>query len=60
MTTWFFLLTHEEHFEHLKLLFTALLEAKVEINWSKCQIGLPQVVFARYLVSVKGFQPPAP
>ena len=44
----------EKHLEHHKLLFTALHEAKFEINWSKCQIGLPQNVFAGYLVSEKG------
>lgn len=52
--------THEEHLEHFNQLFTALQDAKLEINCSKCQIGLPQVVFAGYLVSEKGFQPPAP
>ena len=50
----------ETHEKHLSLLFAAPHVTKFEIKWRKCQIGLPQIVFAGYLVSEKGFQPPAP
>ncbi|CAB0042447.1 unnamed protein product, partial [Trichogramma brassicae] len=49
---------HEEHARHLRELFTVLRDAKLHVNWTKCQLGQEEVIFAGYHVSSSGFRPP--
>ncbi|CAB0040261.1 unnamed protein product [Trichogramma brassicae] len=50
---------HEQHLQHLRELLTILKRARLFVNWEKCQIGRSEVVFAGYLISERGFEPPA-
>uniref|UniRef100_A0ABD2X9R1 RNA-directed DNA polymerase n=3 Tax=Trichogramma kaykai TaxID=54128 RepID=A0ABD2X9R1_9HYME len=49
---------HDEHAQHLRELFTVLSNAKLHVNWTKCQLGQEEVIFAGYHVSSSGFRPP--
>uniref|UniRef100_A0ABD2XB60 RNA-directed DNA polymerase n=1 Tax=Trichogramma kaykai TaxID=54128 RepID=A0ABD2XB60_9HYME len=49
---------HDEHARHLRELFTVLCNAKLHVNWTKCQLGQEEVIFAGYHVSSSGFRPP--
>ncbi|CAB0034011.1 unnamed protein product [Trichogramma brassicae] len=51
--------SHEQHLQHLRELLTILKRARLFVNWEKCQIGRSEVVFAGYLISERGFEPPA-
>lgn len=50
---------HQQHLDHLEQLLNALQEARLQVNWGKCQIGLSEVIFAGYHVSRDGYRPPA-
>ncbi|CAB0028060.1 unnamed protein product [Trichogramma brassicae] len=50
---------HEEHARHLRELFTVLRDAKLHVNWTKCQLGQEEVISrGGYHVSSSGFRPP--
>ncbi|XP_025158061.1 uncharacterized protein LOC112589349 [Harpegnathos saltator] len=50
--------SHEQHIEHLQLLFAALSQAQLSINLDKCMFGRNQVTYLGFLVSQQGYQPP--
>ena len=46
-----------EHIQHLRLVFSRLQEANLQINWSKCNFVKPSVTFLGHTISDHGHSP---
>ena len=49
--------THEEHLQHLQMVFEAIRKAKLMIKLKKCQFCLPNIPFLGHIVGRSSLQP---
>ena len=50
--------SHEQHLEHLAIVFERLKQHQLNINPTKCQLGQEEVTYLGYVINQDGYKPP--